>query len=146
MKLSAQKLSPKELKDVRTLLLSEGLPVETILNAPIVFYQLVTETGARIGWGGIEVHGSHGVLRAVLIKSALRKTGAGRTLVKAIIDDAKNSGIKKLWLLTTNAEVFFAKMGFNHAIRDDAPKDIKDCEEFTWPHHDTAHCMNMRIG
>ena len=55
MEINAQKVSKRELSDIRTILLSEGLPVETVLSAPITFFQLVTDTGARIGWGGLEI-------------------------------------------------------------------------------------------
>lgn len=145
MEISAQKVSHRELSDIRTVLLSEGLPVETVLSAPITFFQLVTDTGARIGWGGLEIYDNQAVLRSVVIRSALRKTGAGSILVKALIQEAKNVGLKKIWLLTNNAENFFEKLGFRHALRTDAPKAIQSCEEFTWPHHDVAHCMNMKV-
>lgn len=145
MELKVNKIDKKDLKDLRTLLLAEALPVETILSAPVQFYEIVTDRGARIGWGGLEIYGEHAVVRSVVIKTVLRKTGAGRVLLKSLIDAARGFGLKKLWLLTISAEVFFEKMGFKHALRTDAPKDIQACEEFTWAHNEAAHCMNMKL-
>ncbi len=145
MELEVNKIDKRNLKDLRVLLLAEALPVETILSAPVQFYEIVTDTGARIGWGGLEIYGDHAVVRSVVIKSVLRKTGAGRVLIKSLIHEARALGLKKLWLLTISAEVFFEKMGFKHALRTDAPKDIQNCEEFTWAHNETAHCMNLKL-
>lgn len=145
MELKVKQVSKRGLSDLRIILLAEGLPVETILTAPIHFFEVETANGARIGWGGLEIYDNNAVLRSVVVKSVLRGTGAGKILVETLINEAKKLGIKKLWLLTNNAENFFAKMGFGHAIRFEAPKKIQECEEFTWAHHDTAHCMNLRI-
>ncbi len=145
MELTVNRIDNRDLKDLRTLMLAEALPVETILSAPVQFYEIATASGARIGWGGLEIYGEHAVVRSVVIKAVLRKTGAGRLLIKALIDVARSLGLKKLWLLTISAEVFFEKMGFKHALRTDAPKEIQACEEFTWAHNETAHCMNMKL-
>ena len=145
MELVVKRVSQKGLSDLRIILLSEGLPVETILTAPVHFYEIETSTGARIGWGGLEIYDKNAVLRSVVVKSVLRGTGAGRVLVDTLLNEARKLGLKRLWLLTNTAENFFGKMGFGHAIRSEAPKQIQDCEEFTWAHNDTAHCMCMKL-
>lgn len=140
-----KRISKRDLRDLKIILLSEGLPVQTIGTAPISFFAINAENGAPLGWGGIEVYGDAGVLRSVVIKNALRGMGSGKKLVKALISEARELGLKKLWLLTINAETFFSQLGFQHAIRSEAPKAIQLCEEFTWSYNDTAHCMCMKL-
>lgn len=145
MKVSVKPVAPRDLHSLRTVLLSEGLPVEDLMTAPISFFVASAENGAPIGWGGLEIYGNEAILRSVVINSVLRGTGAGRMLVDCLIDEARIRGLKKLWLLSNNAENFFGKMGFNHAIRSEAPKEIQESEEFMWEHNDAAHCMSMKI-
>lgn len=140
-----KRINKKELGDLKIILLSEGLPVQTIGSAPISFFSINAENGAPLGWGGIEIYNDAGVLRSVVIKNALRGMGSGKKLVKALISEARDLGLKKLWLLTINAETFFSRLGFQHAIRSEAPKAIQQCEEFTWGYNDTAHCMCLKL-
>lgn len=145
MHIEVRPIAHGQLDRLRIVLLSEGLPAEDILRAPVKFFEACAENGAAIGWGGLEIYGDQAVMRSVVINSVLRGTGAGKELVETLIKEAKALGLKKLWLLTTNAENFFAKLGFSHAIRSEAPREIQDCEEFKWPNNETAHCMNKRL-
>lgn len=139
------RISQSDLENLKTVLLNEGLPVKTIGIAPISFFAIVDENKQAIGWGGIEVYGNAGVMRSVVIKNELRGSGIGKKLVKFLIKEAMLLGLKNLWLLTLDAETFFAELGFKHSIRSEAPKIIQDCEEFTWSCNDTAHCMSLRL-
>lgn len=145
MQVNVRSVPKNELDRLRLILLSDGLPVEDILRAPVKFFEVNIDNGAPIGWGGLEIYDNQAVLRSVVVNSVLRGTGAGRTLVETLIKEAKDLGIKKLWLLTIDAENFFAKLGFVHAIRSEAPKSIQACEEFAWLCNETAHCMNMKL-
>ena len=145
MKVEVKPVANSDLDKLRIVLLAEGLPVEDILRAPVKFFEVCAENGARIGWGGLEIYGHEAVLRSVVVNSVLRGTGSGKILVETLLEEAKHLELKRLWLLTTNAENFFAKLGFRHALRTDAPKSIQDCEEFRWLCNETAHCMSMKV-
>ncbi len=145
MKVSIKPVSAPDLEGLRLILLAEGLPVESILDAPVHFFSAHAENGAAVAWGGLEVYGTQAILRSVVVNSVLRGIGAGRVLVRELIDEARIRGLTRLWLLTNSAENFFGKMGFSHAIRSEAPIEIQNSEEFLWPHNETAHCMSMKI-
>ena len=51
-------------------------------------------------------------------------------LVEALLDEATESGIERLWLLTTTAEDFFAAIGFAPVAREAAPASIQATLEF----------------
>lgn len=145
MEVSIKPIAKSELEGLRLVLLAEGLPVENILDAPVDFFSAQAENGAAVAWGGLEIYGNQAILRSVVVNSVLRGTGAGRKLVRELIDEARIRGLKRLWLLTNSAENFFGKMGFSHAIRSEAPIEIQNSEEFLWSHNETAHCMSMKI-
>jgi amino-acid N-acetyltransferase len=135
----------KALEDVRQLLLSEGLPVQNLGSAPVSFFEARTQTGAAIGWGGLETYGEEAVLRSVAVNSVLRGLGTGRVLVQALVEEARKMGFKRLWLLTQSAEGFFTKLGFDVCPRAHAPPAILASEEFTDLADTEATCMTRNL-
>ena len=83
-----------------------------------------------VGIGGVEVYGNVGLLRSIVIKKQFRRKGLGKALVSKIIESAKGKGLRELYLLTTTAEDFFSKMGFQKIKRDAAPAAIRNTAEF----------------
>jgi len=58
--------------------------------------------------------------------------GACRPTVSAsLIERARSSGAERLWLLTTGAGDFFARLGWVVADRDTAPIAIRASDQFT---------------
>jgi amino-acid N-acetyltransferase len=135
----------KALDDVRAQLLSEGLPVEDLGRSPITFFVAKTETGAAVGWGGLEKYGDAAILRSVVVNSVLRGLGTGKTMVDALIEEARAQGLGTLWLLTQSADGFFAKLGFEPVQRDSAPQSIQASEEFSVLCDDDAICMRLNL-
>jgi mannose-6-phosphate isomerase-like protein (cupin superfamily) len=54
---------------------------------------------------------------------------------------ARNLGVRRLYLLTTTAEAYFAKRGFERCAREAAPAAIRQTREFRSLCPDTAACM-----
>ncbi len=132
---------PKALEDVRARLLSEGLPVYDLGAAPVSFFEAHTQTGATVGWGGLEQYGNQAILRSVVVNSVLRGLGTGRIMVDALIVEARRQGLSQLWLLTQSAEGFFDKLGFKTVSRASAPFAILSSEEFSNLADADAACM-----
>jgi N-acetylglutamate synthase-like GNAT family acetyltransferase len=141
LRVHIEPIGPEELDKVRLRLLADGLPVEDLGRAPVHFFAARTQTGAPVGWGGLEPHGEHALLRSVVVNPVLRGIGAGTAMVEALAQTARTMGIARLWLLTTSAEAFFARLGFDPADRDSAPAAIRASEEFAWHCPETAVCM-----
>jgi amino-acid N-acetyltransferase len=135
----------KALEDVRSFLLSEGLPVHSLGDTPVTFFEAQTETGATVGWGGLEQYGDQAILRSVVVNSVLRGLGTGRTLVEALIAQARGKGLSQLWLLTQSAEGFFAKLGFQTVPRHAPPPAILLSEEFRDLADAEAACMTQTL-
>jgi amino-acid N-acetyltransferase len=145
MQVSVTPLPQGELADVRLRLLADGLPVEDLGRSPIRFFVARTDTGAAVGWGGLEPHGDQALLRSVVVNPVLRGVGAGKAMVEALIEQARGMGIERLWLLTTSAEKFFAGLGFHTVPRAEAPASIAASEEFAWHCPDDAVCMTRPV-
>ena len=107
-----------------------------------------------LGWGtveapqgviGLEPYGSVALLRSLAVSTEVRGTGIGKTLVAAAEDYAQTQGVQVLYLLTTTAATFFARLGYAVAERDIAPESIKATKEFSGLCPSSATFMVKRL-
>jgi amino-acid N-acetyltransferase len=115
---------------IRALLEASGLPTGDIEKRAIRFL------GSRDDHGlaavvGLELFGKVGLLRSLAVRSDMRGTGLGGTLVGAAEELAAQQGVVELFLLTTTAEPFFVKRGYSRHDRGSAPAPIRDTPEFS---------------
>ena len=75
---------------------------------------LVAESEAGVlGVIGLEVFDDVGLLRSLVVSPRARGEGVGRALVDALESLARERGIAELWLLTVDADAFFATSGYS---------------------------------
>lgn len=79
---------------------------------------------------GLEVRGETALLRSVAVHSTWRTHGLGRALVERVMHLGQTRGVRSLYLLTTTAEHYFPKFGFQHVERDAVPPEIASTLEF----------------
>lgn len=116
---------------IRGLLLEEDLPVDDLGPDKLDGF-LVAEDGAEVaGIIGLQVFGTTGMLRSLVVAKAARKAGLGGKLVGALESAAQTAGIRDLWLLTIDADRFFERQGFKVVDRDSAPDSIRKTDEFS---------------
>jgi len=85
------------------------------------------------------------LLRSVVLGSGERGSGAGRLLVERTLERARRGGAASAVLLTTTAEAFFARLGFQRIARADVPAALLDSAEFTGACPDSAVVMARRL-
>lgn len=91
----------------------------------------VAETGGRIvGVAGVELYGDGALLRSVAVDPERRSGGLGRTLVDCALSAARASGAREVFLLTTTAESYFPRLGFEETTRDQVPAGVQSSVEF----------------
>ena len=83
------------------------------------------------------------LLRSAAVRADLRGTGVGAALVGALLDRARRRDVKTLVLLTTTAERWFPRFGFESITRDDVPEKLKVSEEFRGACPASAHVMRL---
>ncbi|MBI2893595.1 MAG: GNAT family N-acetyltransferase [Deltaproteobacteria bacterium] len=110
---------------VSRLLADAGLPLPDGEDTPV--RMMVARGGsAVVGCAGWERYGERALLRSVAVAPDARKRGVGRALVEAAI---ARSGAAEVYLLTTGASDFFARLGFELCDRAAIPEDVASSRE-----------------
>jgi amino-acid N-acetyltransferase len=80
---------------------------------------------------GVELYGDVALLRSLAVAEDVRGKGCGKRLVQEAQQYAARNGVKRLYLLTTTAELFFQSLGYAKVDRDRVPQAIRATAEFS---------------
>jgi len=136
---SVRHARPADLPAIERLLTDSDLPTagvgEIVRTHPEAFFVAETETGDRrermvVGVAGLEVCCDNALLRSVAVRPEWRRHAVGRDLVRRIVGEAEQRGLHALYLLTTTAEHYFPRFGFERVDRRDVAPEIAETEEF----------------
>ena len=111
------------------LLQSVSLPFEDLTAAHLDNFFFAGAASAPHGLVGLEVYGRNALLRSLAVSPSFRGTGLGTALTDHAERYAHSQGVTSIFLLTTTAEVFFARRGYVSADRAIAPNDIRATRE-----------------
>lgn len=136
---------PDDFEAVRALLAAAALPAEDLTPAHLAHFLVIRNDDALVGAVGVEVLGPHGLLRSLVVDPAYRGLGHGVALVRAVEAHARSAGVGTLYLLTTTAEAFFRRLGYETADRAAAPEAVRGTAEFGLLCPDTAACMRRTL-
>jgi amino-acid N-acetyltransferase len=125
---------------VEALLDENELPSRDVRSKPDAFY-VARRGGERVGVGGVEVHGTDGLLRSVVVERSARGRGYGTALCDALEAAAAAQGVGTLYLLTTTAAPFFAARGYAEIPRTEAPAAVRETTEFAELCPRSATCL-----
>ena len=129
MQMIIRKADPGDLPRAIEMLRAATLPTEDLASAHLA---LVAEgEGGLSGMIGLERFGDVALLRSLVVSPLARRAGIGRSLVEALESMAKKHDICELWLLTIDADRFFARLGFVERERHLAPEAIRGSAEFS---------------
>ena len=118
-----------DLDAVLQLLRDNALPVDGLPDH--LATTLVVRDGDRIvGSAALEVYGGGALLRSVAVAPGLQRSGLGRKLTDAAIDLARRRRIPALFLLTTTADGYFPRFGFERIDRSQVPASVRQSVEF----------------
>lgn len=138
---------PADLEAVRALLRDAKLPLDGLEDQFGVGYVVAARREGRVvAAAGIEVHGSDGLLRSVVVVPPLRGLGLGEALVQDRLAWARARGLRSVWLLTTTASDFFDRLGFVRDERAAAPAALQASTEFAGACPATAACLRFDLG
>jgi len=108
-----------------------GLPVEDLTPDHMQHFLLTLANESPVGMIGLEEFGSVGLLRSLVVDPSVRNAGIGARLVAALESMAARQGVAELWLLTIDADPYFANLGYLVTDRSSAPDVIKETAEFS---------------
>jgi amino-acid N-acetyltransferase len=112
------------------LLQSQGLPVSDITDEHLQHFFFVGSESSPTGLVGVEIYGADALLRSLVVGEAARDKGLGSVLVNHAERYAASQGVHSIYLLTTTAEAFFKRLGYERIDRSRAPPSIKETLEF----------------
>jgi len=120
---------PGDVRAILDLVEAVHLPPEGIAEAMEYFW--VARAGERIvGTVGLEVYDDLALLRSLAVTPARQRTGLGRALTETALSYLTTRQFRAVYLLTTTAEVFFARHGFCIVARDAVPAGVQQSVEF----------------
>jgi amino-acid N-acetyltransferase len=121
---------PRDLAAVLALLRESALP-ERGVREGFASFLVATRNERLVGSCGLESYGADGLLRSVVVASEERKQGIAHELTTHALLRARERGMKHVYLLTTTARAYFAALGFEIAVREEAPEGIRGSWEFS---------------
>lgn len=126
---------------VKQLLAECQLPFEDITPSHLQHFLITRQETRFTGVIGLELRGRFALLRSLAVGKPFRGQGIASQLTKQAEDYARTHEIESLYLLTTTAESFFAKHGYQTIDRDSVPTAVQETAEFQSLCPATAICM-----
>jgi amino-acid N-acetyltransferase len=123
------RLQPEDAPAVLRLLADNGLPTDGLLDH--LHTGLVLRLDDQVvACAALELYPDGALLRSVAVQEALKGSGLGDQIVRAALDLARQRGTTTVYLLTTTAEGFFPRFGFQRIVRADVPSGVRTSVEF----------------
>lgn len=120
-----------DLTDVRKLLAARALPVDDLTPELLRTFLLHRDEGEILGCAGLEVYGEVALVRSLAVSESAEGSGLGSSLVGALEELAHHESVRTLFLLTTTAQEFFKRRGYENADRASAPPAIRNTDQFS---------------
>jgi amino-acid N-acetyltransferase len=134
-----------DLDAIHALLEANQLPLDG-LDAHLANAFVARDGGRIVGAAALEIYDEGGLLRSVVVAEPARGAGIARGLVDAVLTLARTRGLPAVYLLTTTAPDYFAKLGFATVTRQDVPSGVQRSVEFTSACPASATVMKATTG
>jgi len=131
--------TPKDIPIIEDLLSRVNLPTNEVDPQKHAFF-VGEEDRKVVVTAGLEVFGKSGLLRSVAVAPELQSKGLGGQMYKFVMEKIRATDLREVWLLTTTAEKFFGKLGFEKRKREEAPPDIQNSWQFE---HGACHSASV---
>ncbi len=130
-RMDIRKLKQTDIERVRELLAGYDLPIDDLEYSSQEDFWVAEEKGHVIGVGGMDHNNHIGLVRSLALDKQFQGNGIGKRLYEVVEEDAWNKGILRLYILTTTAQIYFEKLGYEAIERDIAPIPIQQSNQFS---------------
>lgn len=127
----AEPVGEDQLDRLATFLRSEELPDDDIAEPGRHFFFFRDSQENFLGIGGFELYGTEALLRSVVTAPEVRGQGHGAPMVGLLLEEMRERGANSIYLLTTGAEGFFKRLGFEVVDSGTSPESIQATREFS---------------
>ena len=125
-----QAARPEDFDAIAELLGTHQLPLDG-LREHLATTVVARDADTVVGSAALEMYEDGALLRSVAVAPGRQHSGLGHTLVSASITLALRRRVPALYLLTTTAERYFPRFGFERIDRADVPAGVQRSVEFT---------------
>jgi amino-acid N-acetyltransferase len=129
MPTTIERAQREDLAHVLVLLERHGLPVDgaSTMGDSLVVARL---DGRIVGAAGLELYADGALLRSVVVDASVQGQGLGQQLTEAALALARARDEQAVFLLTTTADRFFPRFGFERITREEVPESVRRSVEF----------------
>jgi amino-acid N-acetyltransferase len=139
-----ERANPGDLPEVHTLLQRSQLPLDG-LDEHVETMIVAREASHVVGTAALELYADGALLRSVVVDPAVQGRQLGHKLTETALQMAQQHGVRAVFLLTTTAEAFFPKFGFEPVARADVPASVQASVEFRYACPASAVVMRKRL-
>ena len=118
---------PQDLPAVLELLSDARLPTEGVPEHFHSFF-VVDDGGRIVATAGLELRGDAALLRSLAVAADARGTGLGADVLRRALQ-AAHERPASVYALTTTAEAFLCRFGFQRVLRADLPPQLFESRE-----------------
>jgi N-acetylglutamate synthase-like GNAT family acetyltransferase len=129
VRLTPHPLAGWERGDLLAALKKAGLPVDDLPEPGRLFWRFESND-VPVGFGGLEIHHDHALLRTVVTLPPVRNRGVGRAIVSALESEARLHDCRKMWALTATHAAVFERLGYRQCRREEVPDVIRGTQQF----------------
>jgi amino-acid N-acetyltransferase len=138
--------SPGDLGTIIKLLNDVNLPTAGVDGSRLPSYLIAEEDTAIIGVAGLERYGEYGLLRSVAVVPSKRNVGIASRLCEAILERAIFDRVREVYLLTTTADKYFTRYGFETIERGEVPPEVQASSEYISVCPESAVVMRLKLS
>lgn len=142
--ITVRRADGEDIARVEALLEANDLPYRDVRAKPECFF-VASSDAEVIGVGGVEIYGSNGLLRSIVIEESSRGRGYGTAVRETLEEHARTNGVTTLYLLTTTASAFFRRSEYERVDRANVPSSIQRTTEFTDLCPTSATCLKKEL-
>jgi amino-acid N-acetyltransferase len=134
----------RDLSAVLALLAEAKLPAAGVAEHFRSFF-VADEAGWIVASAGIERHGDVALLRSLAVAAGARGTGRGAAVLRRALQEARGcpAGV---YALTTTAEAYLARFGFERVSRASVPGELLESRELQDACPGSATVMKLGRG
>ncbi|WP_421827444.1 arsenic resistance N-acetyltransferase ArsN2 [Larkinella sp.] len=130
MALQIENARPEDREAVIALLQQAELLTDD-LSPELTGFLLVKAQEACVGVAGLECFGTVALLRSVAVDPQYQGRHIAAQLVNRLLETAQADGLVDVYLITTTADRYFDRHGFQRVGRSDVPEDIQQTQQFS---------------
>lgn len=138
--------STDDLSAVVELLQACNLPYQDLTPGHMREFLVIPADGELAACAGLQIFGAAALLRSLAVRPPLRLQGVGAQLCGMLEDRARENGVHALYLLTLDAEKYFARRGYRSCERESVPAAVRASAEFRSLCPASAACMLKKLA